>query len=77
MDNRSFLTVLVRGMALLKTCRGQHLGYIIYLSLNYKIRLRQHISEHIRQRILLINKPEPEHAHMSMIWPEVFSKCAY
>ena len=32
----------------------------IYLSLNYKIRLRHHISKHIRQRILLINEPEPE-----------------
>ena len=31
-----------------------------YLSPNYKIRLRQHISKHIRQRILLINEPEPE-----------------
>ena len=25
-----------------------------------QIRLRQHISKHIRQRILLINEPEPE-----------------
>ena len=30
------------------------------ISLNYKIRLHQHISKHIRQRILLINEPEPE-----------------
>ena len=28
--------------------------------LNYKTRLRQDISKHIRQRILLINEPEPE-----------------
>ena len=58
MDNRSFLTVLVRGMALLKTLQRPTLW--IYLSLNYKIRLRQHISKHIRQRILLNNEPEPE-----------------
>ena len=32
---------------------------LINLSLNYKTRLRQHISEHIRQRIQLINEPEP------------------
>ena len=38
MDNRSFLTVLVRGMALQKTLQRPTL---IYLSLNYKIRLRQ------------------------------------
>ena len=30
------------------------------LSLNFKIRQRQCISKHIRQRILLINEPEPE-----------------
>ena len=29
------------------------------LSLSFKIRLRQRISKHIRQRILLINEPEP------------------
>ena len=45
-------------MALIMTLQRPTL--YIYLSQNYKVRLRQRISEHICQRIPLINEPEPE-----------------
>ena len=64
MDNRSFLNVLVRGMALLKKLQRPTLW--IYLSLIWHIRPHANLSainDHICERILLITEPEPEKAH--------------